>query len=185
MTESKRVLKQSFEAASETLTDVRQLVIEHCFRHHSVKRLFSKLPYSVSFAISSNTGLPINAVNNQLVKAINAIKHFVKFLRSIPLSYDPKKRFLKARVYLHKIHKIAPVFNYTRARENLKRLQSCLKTINYYPQLGTQLAFTIYVTDLKDTSEFRKDKLIQANVKTLCACSSYAYHRLKHKIHFN
>jgi hypothetical protein len=47
----------------------------------------------------------------------------------------------------------------------------------------TQVAIVIFITDLLDTTANRiLKKIIQTNLRALCCCSAYAFHRTRNKI---
>ncbi|UCC19017.1 MAG: hypothetical protein JSV62_13055 [Promethearchaeota archaeon] len=83
-------------------------------------------------------------------------------------------------ILLRKLHRMAPIFNFKRAKENVKRLHQKLATLYFWPQVMTQLAIVIFVTDLLDKS--KPSKFIQSNLRALCCCSAYAFHRTRNKI---
>lgn len=85
----------------------------------------------------------------------------------------------KVRIYLHKVHRIAPVFDYNRAKKNLGILQTFLSQNSFWPQISTQIAIVIYATDKNSNND---KKLLQKNIRTLCNCSAYAFHRTKNML---
>ncbi len=88
-----------------------------------------------------------------------------------------KGRFRKSRVLLHKIYSIAPIFNYRRARVNLKNLQKLISRKSCNPKIMTQLAIAIAITDTKDENIENKNRILKINIRYICSCSAYAYHR--------
>jgi hypothetical protein len=85
----------------------------------------------------------------------------------------------KAKIYLHKAHKMFPVFNYNRAKVNLKALHKFFALEGFWPKISTQIAIVIYITDILDTSSSFSGRLIQKNLRVLCDCSAYAFHRTR------
>ena len=83
-------------------------------------------------------------------------------------------------IYLHKFRRFAPVFDYHRAKQNARILQAKLHQICFWPQFMTQIAIVIYVTDLNNPQSEKKIK--QTNIRALCGCSAYAFHRTRNKI---
>jgi len=83
-------------------------------------------------------------------------------------------------ILLWRLHRIAPVFDYKRAKENTKRLQKKLNQLCFWPQVMTQLAIVLFITDQLDTTQ--PQKIIQVNLRALCSCSGYAFHRTRNKI---
>ncbi|TFF97298.1 MAG: hypothetical protein EU547_04680 [Promethearchaeota archaeon] len=118
----------------------------------------------------------IETILNQYLTQING---FTDFLANCHISWKhtPNTIFRKARIYLHKIHKIAPVFDYKRARFNLRSLQTFFNRLMIWPHIGTQLALTIYITDLNST--LQKSKLKPGNIRALTHCSAYAFYQNK------
>jgi hypothetical protein len=84
------------------------------------------------------------------------------------------------KIYLHKFSRFAPVFDFHRAKQNACILEMKLNRICFWPQFMTQIAIVIYVTDLND-SRFEK-KIKQTNLRALCGCSAYAFHRSRNKL---
>lgn len=112
------------------------------------------------------------------------LQYFKMFFKSTNIKWPHERKRLqrKVRIYLHKIFKIAPVFSYQRAKENLKRLHALLDKANFFPQMSSQLAIIIYITDLKDKNTSVDNKLIQKNIRGLCCSSAYAFHMTRNKI---
>ncbi|MFX1393520.1 MAG: hypothetical protein ACFFAH_08090 [Promethearchaeota archaeon] len=80
---------------------------------------------------------------------------------------------------LHKHYRIAPVFDYNRARANLKTLHKLCSIEAFWPQIPTQIATVIYITDYKSKND---EKLFQKNLRALCGCSAYAFHRTRNML---
>jgi hypothetical protein len=93
--------------------------------------------------------------------------------------HDLKKLNRKARIQLHRIYRFAPVFNYNRARKNLEILHVALNRKLFWPQINTQLAIVIYVTDKNDKNLQNNERILQKNIRALCNCSAYAFHRTR------
>ncbi|TKJ18045.1 MAG: hypothetical protein CEE43_19015 [Promethearchaeota archaeon Loki_b32] len=90
---------------------------------------------------------------------------------------------LLPQFYIQFFHRLAPIFDLKRAKENAKILQEKLRRLCICPQVMTQVAVIIFITDLLDNTLFRKyQKIIQSNVRVLCNCSAYAFHRTRNKI---
>ena len=99
--------------------------------------------------------------------------------------HEPKKLNRKIRAHLHKIHRFAPVFNYERAKKNLEILHLLLKKKLFWPQINTQIAIVIYVTDKNDKNYQDNERIIQKNIRMLCSCSAYAFHRTRNMLDIN
>ncbi|MFX1337753.1 MAG: hypothetical protein ACFFDK_04020 [Promethearchaeota archaeon] len=104
------------------------------------------------------------------------IKSLRKFLDKNKIKHNPKNLNRKVRIYLHKVHRIAPIFDYKRAKKNLRILQSFLVLNSFWPRISTQIAIIIYATDKNSSNNKR---ILQKNIRTLCNCSAYAFHRTK------
>ncbi len=94
-----------------------------------------------------------------------------------------KNKSTLIRSYLHKFYRLAPVFDFNRARENSRILQLKLDRLSFWPKVTTQLAVIIYVTDKLDHTQ--KDKILQTNLRPFCNVSAYAFHRTRNKLGLN
>ena len=112
--------------------------------------------------------------------------HYSQFWREAAPQWAHRRDRLstKVRIYLHKTHKIAPVFSYPRAVRNLEILHQKLRKIYFWPKISVQLAFLIWITDKNDPapSQIYNRKLIQKNIQDLLSVSAYAFHRIRNKL---
>lgn len=131
--------------------------------------------------LSSKTKIPVYKVRRMLDQFLDDLKHFKEFLRSGLLSYSISDQARKVRIYLHKVYRLAPVFDYKRARENTRRLKLKFDQLLFWPQVMTQVAVIIFITDYLD-KKWSDNKLLQTNLRVLCDCSAYAFHRTRNKI---
>ncbi|TFG28657.1 MAG: hypothetical protein EU532_04775 [Promethearchaeota archaeon] len=115
-------------------------------------------------------------IENFLTKLV-LFRNFVKYCEIRIGSMNKNK---KLRIYLHKIYRLAPIFDYKRARINLNILYRLFEKQNFWPTLTTQLAILIYITDRYDP-KFSK-KILQKNIQIICNCSAYAFHRTKNRL---
>ena len=115
-------------------------------------------------------------VENFLTKLV-LFRNFIKHCEIRIGSMDKNK---KIRIYLHKIYRLAPIFDYKRARTNLNILYRLFEKQNFWPTITTQLAILIYITDRYDP-KFSK-KILQKNIQIICNCSAYAFHRTKNRL---
>ncbi|MHA2131587.1 MAG: hypothetical protein ACW99L_16600 [Promethearchaeota archaeon] len=132
------------------------------------------------YLIASRTGFPITIVKSIINKFLVWLVYFRKFLKNYKLTFDYNKHLKKLRIQLFKIHRIAPVFDYKRAKVNARILKSKLDTLCFWPQFMTQIAIIIYVTDLNDKNS--EKKIVQNNLRVLCDCSAYAFHRTRNRL---
>ena len=131
--------------------------------------------------LSSMTEIPYPIVQNRVEKFLNDLIYLNKFFHDYKMKweYEPKKLYRKARMQLHRIYRFAPVFNYNRARRNLEILHSNLNKKLFWPQITTQIAIVIYVTDKNDKNFQDNERILQKNIRALCNCSAYAFHRTR------
>ena len=107
------------------------------------------------------------------------VENYKKFVQNSKFKwpYELDQSWKKASIYLRKMHRIAPVFDYERARINLRTLQQALYKKRFWPRLSTQLSVTIRVTDMLDKNY--EEKLVQSYVRYMCKSSAFAYHKTK------
>jgi hypothetical protein len=113
-------------------------------------------------------------------KILGELKYIREFFKKNSISYTPFNRLRKMKIYLHKLRRLAPVFDFQRAKQNAQILEKKLNLLCFWPQFMTQIAIVIFVTDLND-SHFKK-KIKQTNIRALCDCSAYAFHRTRNKL---
>lgn len=130
--------------------------------------------------ISESTKIPVIIIHKFVSSFLVDLLRFKAFLLKYPQVLNSKKQDRKVRIFLHKIYRLAPVFDYKRARENIRRLKNKLNQLFFWPQVMTQVAIVIFITDLLDQSQERK--ITQANLRSLCSCSAYAFHRTRNRI---
>ena len=130
--------------------------------------------------IAINTGISSTLVHSITSKFLINLIFFRKFLHSYQFTYKYTKSLRRLQLYLHKLHKIAPVFNYARAKENARILKNLLVRHFFLPQFSTQLAIVVFVTDINDKKYV--DKIIQTNLRVFCDCSAYAFHRTRNRL---
>ena len=167
----KRVLDYFFRC--ESLTNGDNSVIE--LSHFLVKN------------IAGRTHVPDILVLAILSQFLKEVKAFSEILRSGYIAWTPERKRLyrKIRVYLHKAHKIAPIFDYNRARKNIELLHVLLGRKFFWPHVPTQLALVIFVTDRNDANLTNNNYILQKNLRALCSCSAYAFHMARNKLKIN
>ncbi|MFX1365502.1 MAG: hypothetical protein ACFFCE_05875 [Promethearchaeota archaeon] len=134
-----------------------------------------KIWYKAAKIIVRASGNPLFQANETLLKILKTIlnEEQIKFLlnfRKPILTYQELKQ------------RLAPLFDYKRAKTNAQILKSKLESLFFWSSLTSQIAVIIYVTDLLDKNNKNKPRLIQANLRSLCNCSAYAFHRTYYKI---
>lgn len=161
---------------------LNDIILDYLFRNISFinnNRLIKDFTLSDYHKISSEIHISTSIIKDTIDKFLINLKNFKSFLKSCKIRHDPKNLNRKIRIYLHKIHRIAPVFNYNRARKNLEILQSLLAKKNFWPTRSTQIAIVIYITDKNDENYPENKKILQKNIRTLCNSSAYAFHRTR------
>ncbi len=164
---------------------IKQSILDYTLRKYSITYVnyeteivpcLSERQYEL---ISTNTVAHYNITKNIIEKFLRDLKSFQMFLKRCKIKWDLKKNniYTKVKIYLHKLHRLAPVFDYKRARKNLKILHKFFNTTHLWPQISTQLAILVFITDLKDS--FNSRKLMNTNIRAITNCSAYAFYRTK------
>ncbi len=163
--------------------DVRNRVLTSLFRDYSFfspDQKLREMPIIELRGIAGLTKIPVKIVDAVVSKFLTDLRHSREFFKTNSVSYTPFSLPRKINIYLHKLRRFAPVFNYQRAKQNSHILQIKLNQIFLWPQFMTQIAIIIYVTDLNDPQSEKKIK--QTNIRGLCGCSAYAFHRTRNKL---
>lgn len=136
--------------------------------------------------IASNTEVSISLIRKVVREFIDGVIYYNKLLRNCKTKYNPKNRNRKTRAYLHKLYRLAPVFDYKRARKNLEILQFHLAQRGTWLKISSQLAIVIYVTDKNEVNSGDKNiiqkNIIQKNILTISCCSAFAFHRARNEL---
>ena len=137
--------------------------------------------------LSSMTKIPRPIVQNNVEIFLCNLVSLNEFFHNYKMKWEhqPTKLYRKARIQLHRIYRFAPVFNYNRAKKNLEILHSTLKKKLFWPQINTQIAIIIYVTDKNDKNIQENERILQKNIRALCSCSAYAFHRTRNILNIN
>ncbi|MFX1456602.1 MAG: hypothetical protein ACFFDB_14605 [Promethearchaeota archaeon] len=163
--------------------EVRNTILHCLFRDYSFftpLQEIKEIPIIDLRGIAGTTKIPMRVVNSVVSKFLAELKHIHEFFKSNTVSYTPFNHLRKMYIYLHRFNRFAPVFDYQRAKQNAQILEKKLNLLCFWPQFMTQIAVVIYVTDLNDL-KFEK-KIKQTNIRALCGCSAYAFHRTRNKI---
>jgi hypothetical protein len=167
----------------------RPLVLDYLFRNItfvSNNEKIRAITGSEYHQITEATNIPKIIVHRIISRFLVDLIRIKKFFRKNAKLFSSRHQTRKVRVYLHKLHRLAPVFDYKRARENAKRLEIKLSQLYFRPQIMTQVAVVIFITDLLDNKLSRAHfKIIQSNLRVFCNCSAYAFHRTRNKIGLN
>ncbi|TFG00562.1 MAG: hypothetical protein EU542_07955 [Promethearchaeota archaeon] len=165
--------------------EIRQIVLKTLFQSHSITKDREEAVMLDGFSdttyrqISMDSNIQEFLVREIIEKFLFQFNYFRRFWKSshIQWSHRQNRIYSKVRIYLHKVYKLAPVFDYSRAKTNLKILQRFFQISSFWPRISTQLAMVIYLTDLKD--KLSKKKLLMQNIRVLIDCSAYAFYRTK------
>jgi len=163
--------------------EVRNTILNCLFRYYSFFTPLQKvkeLPLIELRGIAGTTKIPVKVVNSVVNKFLIELKLIREFFKNNSVSYTPFSHLRKMCIYLHKFNRLAPVFDFRRAKQNARILETKLNHLCFWPQFMTQVAVVLYVTDLND-SQFEK-KIKQTNLRALCGCSAYAFHRTRNKL---
>ncbi len=134
--------------------------------------------------LASSSGHGLNIVREIVEDFLRRLRYYREFLANIKIKWhhDPATLFRKVRIYLHKTHKLAPVFDYNRAKVNLKKLHAVFWRCGRWRQISTQLAIVIYLTDRRRKGDSYERNLLKDNVRAITNCSAYAFYRTKENL---
>jgi len=169
---------------------VKKRVLDYFFRCESLingDNSVIELSHFLVKNIAEQMRVPDVLVLEVISRFLKEVKAFSELLRSGYIAWTPERKRLyrKVRVYLHKAHKIAPIFDYQRAKRNLELLHILLGRNFFWPHVPTQLALVIFVTDRNDPNLANNNYILQKNLRALCSCSAYAFHMARNKLKIN
>lgn len=169
---------------------VKKMVLDYFFRCEGLlgsNGEVIKLNYFLVEKIAKETQFSSDIVLKVMRAFLKRVFYFKQFLESGLIAWAPGKQQLyrKVCVYLHKTYKIAPVFDYHRAKKNLELLHVLLGRKFFWPHVPTQLALVIFVTDRNDPNLAKDNYILQKNLRALCSCSAYAFHMARNKLGIN
>ena len=168
----------------------KKTILDYFFRYESLlgsDGKVAKLSYFIVEDIAKETQTSGYLVLKVMEEFLKRVSYFKQFLESGLIAWAPRKQQLyrKVRVYLHKAYKIAPVFDYNRAKKNLEFLHVLLGRKFFWPHVPTQLALVIFVTDRNAPNLANNNYILQKNLRALCSCSAYAFHMARNKLGIN
>jgi len=164
-----------------------KVIINFLFRYESLIDNNNKIraPYSLNlYLIAEETNASRSVVLYIFNNFLRELKEFHDFLNTRYENWTPGRSYIyeKVIIFLKRLYKTAPIFDYERAKKNLVALHKLL-TINYYwPHITTQLALLIFVTDRNDPNITDKSYILQKNLRMLCTCSAYAFHCARNRL---
>jgi len=162
---------------------LRPIIIDYLFRNISFlthKENIKAVTLADYRKISESLEIPERIIHKFVSEFLLKLIYLKRFLKNNPtfLSSNAPEHIIRS--YLHRLYRLAPIFDYKRAKENAKILKIKLDILSFWPQFMTQITVVIFITDLLDKS--KPNKVIQSNLRTLCCCSAYAFHRTRNKI---
>lgn len=168
----------------------KEKVLNYFFRFASIANDNNEYKDLTSLLVGNivkETKLPYSVV---LTTGLEFITEATQFSRTLSLGLiswgsGDKSILRQAKFYLRKAHKIAPVFDYSRAITNLEILHKLLKKNFFWPRITTKLALTLFVTDRNNSTLTKSEYILQKNLRTFCACSAYAFHMARKKLNID
>ena len=169
---------------------VKKEILDYFFRCESLvddKGKLIELGYFLVENIAKGTQTTDVLVLKVMGQFLKRVTYFKQFLESghIAWAHGKQQLYRKVRVYLHKTYKVAPVFDYNRAKKNLELLHILLGRKFFWPHVPTQLALVIFVTDRNDPNLAKDNYIPQKNLRALCSCSAYSFHMARNKLGIN
>ena len=137
--------------------------------------------------IAQEVNIPFDTTEGIIIQCLLHMFHFKRILNCEGFTWNNnmKKLKRKLRVYLYKAHRIAPVFDYKRAKINSETLIRLMKRSCYFPRFTTQLALVLFITDANNQRKLFDTPLLQRNLRAFCDCSAFAFHRARNKLRIN
>lgn len=135
--------------------------------------------------IAEKTNYHIQLIETIVKGFLHNLKNFKSFIKKNPIKWSPDLTKLekKVRIYLHKLYRLTgEVFNFKKSKRNLHILYKKLEFLNSWPQISTQLAFVIYITNKNSSGADEDKRMLQKNIRELCNCSAFAFHSLRNKL---
>jgi len=164
---------------------IRKIVLKMLFRHSTFikdgneTQLLLTLSDEQYRQISKEANIREFLVREIIEEFLMHLYDFKQFWKNVNIKWNHRQNLLysKVRIYLHKLYRLAPVFDYNRAKTNLRILHRFFHRANYWPRISTQLAMVIYITDKNDP--LPNKNLRAQNIRVLANCSAYAFYRTR------
>ncbi|MFX0026706.1 MAG: hypothetical protein ACFE8M_09835 [Candidatus Hermodarchaeota archaeon] len=137
--------------------------------------------------ISQAVNVPFDTTEGIINQCLLNIFYFKRALNCVRFIWNNNMEKLsrRLRVYLYKAYRIAPVFDYKRAKINSEILITLMNRSCYFPQFTTQLTIVIFVTDANNRHKIFDTPILQRNLRAFCDCSAFAFHRARNKLRIN
>ena len=125
---------------------IKPIVLNYLFRNISFLtrkekiRALTKLEYT---QISRRINVPKTLVHKFVSEFLVNLLRLKQFIHTNPSILNSKVQERKVHLFLYKLYRLAPIFDYKRARENAKRLKIKLDQLFFWPQVMTQIAVII------------------------------------------
>ena len=168
----------------------KSIVLNYLFRKKSFVDSHENIVVLSDFTIkkiSQEVNVPFNTTEGIINQCLLNIFYFKRALNCVRFIWnnDMEKLKRRLRVYLYKAYRIAPVFDYKRARTNSEILITLMNRSCYFPRFTTQLALLIFVTDMNNQHKIFNTPILQRNLRAFCDCSAFAFHRARNKLKIN
>lgn len=176
-------IEEYYKKFYKSQNKLKSTIINHVFRNISFItsndyiRAINENEYE---EITKELHIPRIIVHKFISEFLIGLLKMRKFIQKNPNILQTKDREKLINLFLKRYHRLAPIFDYQRAKINASILKKKLKILCFWPQLMTQLAIIIFITDHLDKNQ--AEKLNQANIRALFHCSAYAFHRTRNKI---
>jgi hypothetical protein len=175
---------KSIDKFNPNLKYIKASILNYLLRNISLykknsEKISDSFLQEVYGALPDEFIIPQPIINHLLEKFLTNLKYFRDLLRNCKINWskkDSKSRYRHIKIYIHKVHRLAPIFDYKRACINLEKIHKLFELKNFWPHLTTQLALVIFITDRKST---KAKEIQQNNLRALCNCSAYAFHRTR------
>jgi len=179
------VLVKIFPDFSSKSTVLNYLFRKKCFVD-SHERILVLSDFTIK-KISQEVNIPFDISEGIIIQCLLNIFYFKRALNCDRFTWNNNMEKLRRRlrVYLYKAHRIAPVFDYKRARINSEILITLMDRCCYFPRFTTQLALVIFVTDVNNQHKIFKTPILQRNLRAFCDCSAFAFHRARNRLRIN
>ena len=153
---------------------IKEKVLSHFLRSTGILEYFYSLhtPLKRSYRdsdyerVARKAKCDVETVMRIIRHFIDHLEPFRSFLEKVKIEWPLEKtrHVRKLRIYLHKMHKIAPVFDYHRARVNLEILETYLRNQCIYISPLAKIGLVILKTD----SHLYKGEILIKNIRALC-----------------
>ncbi len=167
----------------KTHANYKMRILNHLFRTYifpSSREKIREIPILQYRTISNQLKIPLKVIHAFIEPFLAGLIELKSFLNGGEIIFGSKNHASQIKIYLHRLHRLAPIFDYRRAKENAKILKLKLEALYFWPRITTQAAIIIYITDWLDP--LKEIKIRQTNLRVLCNCSAYAFHMTRNKI---